>query len=595
MKHGGKGLLPLTLALLFCLGLLPASAMAEEPEGSISPVEDEGQIGETQDVIPIIDSGPCGDSVNWRLTENGALVILGSGDMWDYTVQNAPKWMSSYARQITRIVVMEGVTGIGEKAFFTGPYPQQIKPEEILLPQSLRKIGNFAFTLSVYGSLTLPDGLQEIGEDAFEGCQITGELRIPGTVQRIGSCAFLDCAELESLVLAEGVKEIGSQAFARCGSLREVHIPAGVTSIGYRAFGVGLNSLTDVYYGGNLAEWEQIAAEEAVMPSARVHCADGDLVPHTADRCGDDLIWSLDDNGVLLISGSGDMWDYELENPSWREERDRIREIEILPGTTGIGALAFANCSNLERVSIPEGVTGIRRSAFNGCISLGEIQFPESLEQIGDSAFYNCGLIGVTIPENVTSLGGSAFGNCSKLKNVSIPGSVSCISRFAFSGCEALESVSLGEGVSDIDLQAFLRCSSLKEVFFPATLTEIGDLAFCYCTGLEQIFFEGGAPRFGEDVFGGVIAAAYYPAWDPGWTEEVRQDYSGKLYWSPWAIYGDINGDGLADVLDLIRLRKFFAGEEVKLLELTADVNGDGEITTLDLIQLRKLLVGLEN
>ena len=593
MKYGRKGLLALALALLLGLGLLPASAMAEEPEGSISPVEDEGQIGETQDVIPIIDSGPCGDSVNWRLTENGALVILGSGDMWDYTVQNAPKWMSSYARQITRIVVMEGVTGIGEKAFFTGPY--QIKPEEILLPQSLRRIGNFAFTLSVYGSLTLPDGLQEIGEDAFEACQITGELRIPGTVQRIGSCAFLDCAELESLVLAEGVKEIGSQAFARCGSLREVHIPASVTSIGYRAFGVGLNSLTDVYYGGNLAEWEQIAAEEAVMPSARVHCADGDLVPHTADRCGDDLIWSLDDNGVLLISGSGDMWDYELENPPWREERDRIREIEILPGTTGIGALAFANCSNLERVSIPEGVTGIRRSAFNGCISLGEIQFPESLEQIGDSAFYNCGLIGVTIPENVTSLGGSAFGNCSKLKNVSIPGSVSCISRFAFSGCEALESVSLGEGVSDIDLQAFLRCSSLKEVFFPATLTEIGDLAFCYCTGLEQIFFEGGAPRFGEDVFGGVIAAAYYPAWDPGWTEEVRQDYSGKLYWSPWAIYGDINGDGLADVLDLIRLRKFFAGEEVKLLELTADVNGDGEITTLDLIQLRKLLVGLEN
>ena len=80
MKYGRKGLLALALALLLCLGLLPASAMAEEPEGSISPVEDEGQIGETQDVIPIIDSGPCGDSVNWRLTENGALVILGSGD-----------------------------------------------------------------------------------------------------------------------------------------------------------------------------------------------------------------------------------------------------------------------------------------------------------------------------------------------------------------------------------------------------------------------------------------------------------------------------------------------------------------------------------
>ena len=534
MKHGRKRLFALTLALLLGLGLLPVTALAEEPEGSISPVAEEaGQIGETEDVIPIIDSGPCGDSVNWRLTENGALVILGSGDMWDYTVQNAPKWMSSYARQITRIVVMEGVTGIGEKAFFTGPY--QIKPEEILLPQSLRRIGNFAFTLSVYGSLTLPEGLQEIGEDAFEGCRITGELRIPGTVQRIGSCAFLDCEELESLVLAEGVKEIGSQAFARCGSLREVHIPASVTSIGYRAFGVGLNSLTDVYYGGNLAEWEQIAAEEAVMPSARVHCADGDIVPHTADRCGDDLIWSLDENGVLLISGTGDMWDYELENPPWWEERDQIRELQILPGVTGIGALAFANCSNLERVSIPVGVTGIGRNAFNGCISLGEIQLPESLKQIGARAFYNCGLIGVTIPDGATSLGESAFGSCGKLTYVTIPGSVGCISSSMFSTCKALSAVNIGEGVETIGYWAFGLCESLRSLRFPSTLSQLGEAPFYSCRNLEQIFFTGPAPSFEEQSFYGVEATAYYPEEDATWTEERRQDYGGTINWAPYA------------------------------------------------------------
>ena len=179
MKHGRKRLFALTLALLLGLGLLPVTALAEEPEGSISPVAEEaGQIGETEDVIPIIDSGPCGDSVNWRLTENGALVILGSGDMWDYTVQNAPKWMSSYAKQITRIVVMEGVTGIGEKAFFTGPY--QIKPEEILLPQSLRRIGNFAFTLSVYGSLTLPRACRRSGRTPLRPARSPASCGSPG-------------------------------------------------------------------------------------------------------------------------------------------------------------------------------------------------------------------------------------------------------------------------------------------------------------------------------------------------------------------------------------------------------------------------------
>lgn len=255
MKHGRKQWLALTLAVLLGLGLLPNTALAEEPEGSISPVvEDEGRIGETEDVIPIVDSGQCGDSVNWRLTENGALVIYGSGEMWDYTVSKPPKWMSDYAKKITRIVVMEGVISIGEKAFYTGPYPQQIKPEEILLPGSLREIADYAFANSVHGSLTLPEGLQEIGEGAFVNCKITGELRVPGTVRRIGKQAFNSCEELETLVMADGVQEICEEAFTQCSSLREAHIPASVTAIGYRAFGWNLNSLTDVYYEGSKAE-----------------------------------------------------------------------------------------------------------------------------------------------------------------------------------------------------------------------------------------------------------------------------------------------------------------------------------------------------
>ena len=550
MKHGRKQWLALALTVLLGLGLLPTAALAEEPEGSISPVvEDEGRIGETEDVIPIIDSGQCGDSLNWRLTENGALVIFGSGNMWDYTVQNAPKWMSDYAKQITRIVVMEGVRSIGEKAFFTGPY--QIRPEEILLPQSLKKIGNFAFTLSVYGNLTLPDGLQEIGEDAFEACRITGELRIPGTVQRIGSFAFLDCDELESLVLAEGVKEIGSQAFARCGSLKEVRIPASVTSIGYRAFGVGLDSLTDVYYGGSLADWKQIAADEAVMPSARVHCADGDIVPHTADHCGDDLIWSLDENGVLLISGSGDMWDYDVENPPWWEELAQIRELQILPGVSGIGTHAFSGCSDLERVSIPEGVTRIGQNAFSGCKALQKIDLPVSLRTIEECAFIGSGLVNVRIPEGVARLDRAAFYDCKNLKSVYVPGSIDCVGESAFTGCEALVSVSLGEGVCVLEEHTFFRCRSLKEVRFPSSVTEIGNWAFCHCTDLTRIHFDGQAPSVGQDAFLNDVATAWYPAEDPSWTEEIRQSYGDTISWAPYdAAISDSCGENLRWILE---------------------------------------------
>ena len=554
MKHWHQQLLALTLALLLCLSLLPTAALAEEPEGSIAPVEESGQIGETEDVIQIIDSGQCGDSVNWRLIDNGALVVFGSGDMWDYTVQNAPKWLSDYCWQITRVVVMEGVTGIGEKAFFSGPY--RIRPEEILLPQSLRKIGDFAFTMSVYGSLTLPEGLQEIGEDAFEACQITGELQIPGTVQRIGRYAFLDCAELECVVLEEGAGEICAEAFARCGSLKEVHIPASVTAIGYRAFGVGLNSLTDVYYGGSMAAWKQITASETVvMPSTTVHCADGDIPPshddEDGDRCGDDLTWSLDENGVLLISGTGDMWDFDTSNPPWRDSSDQIRELQILPGVTGIGNFAFVNCSNLERASIPEGITRIGQHAFSSCTSLRELKLPESLMTIEMGAFLDCGLIAAAIPESVTSLGESTFNGCMSLKSVSVPGSAGCVSRLMFNTCKALAGVSIGEGVENIEYGAFGLCESLNSLRLPSTLRKVGEAPFYSCRSLEQVFFTGPAPSFEEQSFYGVEATVFYPAGDSSWTEEVRQNYGGTINWVPYdaASFGTC-GDDLHWILE---------------------------------------------
>lgn len=55
---------------------------------------------------------------------------------------------------------------------------------------------------------------------------------------------------------------------------------------------------------------------------------------------------------------------------------------------------------------------------------------------------------------------------------------------------------------------------------------------------------------------------------------------------------GDANGDGNVDVLDLVRLRKSLAGNQVQLNASCADLNGDGQVDGLDLLRLRKLLVG---
>lgn len=146
-------------------------------------------------------------------------------------------------------------------------------------------------------------------------------------------------------------------------------------------------------------------------------------------NCGKDgsnVTWTLDSAGLLAISGTGEMADYESKTDSASGEEittapwgNQAKTVVIGDGVTGIGAAAFYGCSGLTSVTMGSNVTDIWDGAFSGCTGLTGIVLPGSVTGIGEYAFSNCeSLTAIEIPAGVTTLGNSAFFGCDNLKEV---------------------------------------------------------------------------------------------------------------------------------------------------------------------------------
>ncbi len=77
----------------------------------------------------------------------------------------------------------------------------------------------------------VPDGIENIGDNAFDSCESLTSVTLPEEVASIGNFAFLGCINLSSITLPEGLTSIGDFAFRDCKSLSSITLPEGLTSI----------------------------------------------------------------------------------------------------------------------------------------------------------------------------------------------------------------------------------------------------------------------------------------------------------------------------------------------------------------------------
>ncbi|MGN0606416.1 MAG: leucine-rich repeat domain-containing protein, partial [Oscillospiraceae bacterium] len=210
-------------------------------------------------------SGSCGENCTWSFDETtGTLTISGSGDMENYNSLSDMPWYS-YCENIKSIIIENGVTSIGDNAFYN---------------------------CSNLTSITISDSVTSIGIMAFGFCRNLISIKIPKSVTSIGGGAFFYCCDLTSITIPDGVTSIGEGAFYNCMSLKSIKIPNGVTSIGKEAFS-DCSELTDVYYSGTETEWNsiEIGSDNGFLINATIHYNNNSSADDSGS-CGENCTWS---------------------------------------------------------------------------------------------------------------------------------------------------------------------------------------------------------------------------------------------------------------------------------------------------------------
>ncbi len=349
--------------------------------------------------------------------------------------------------------------------------------------------------------------LLEIGESAFEGCQLPETLIIPDSVTRIGKNAFKGCTNIRELTLPPSVTDIKEGAFAECTKLTRVYGGTNVEWIGASAF-EGCTGLLTV---------EPMPALKAVSKKAFYGCRNLRVVPW------DETATQLKTIAESAFGGC-----------------QKISSV-VLPETVSIlGNAAFSKCTSLETVVLSSKIKTIPVSCFSSCSALRDVTFKEGLQTIEYGAFAECNNLNeVIFPDSLVSLSEVTFSGIQKLHigaglseitHNSLPVAVETVTlsesnshfylssgslvvaetetliwgngwehmltfdrpfkavgEYAFNGRTNLYVITLPEGCESIGNRAFSYCTKLVEVNLPSTLKSMYKESFNQCPASEDM------------------------------------------------------------------------------------------------------------
>lgn len=455
-----RHILGLLMAICLLAGLLPVTAMAAEDPGAVYDYQ-----FVTEDTIEIM--GYNGTETNLVIpSQINGYTVVGIGDL---------DLLGDDTDTVESVVVPDTVKYIERFAY----YP------------------NTAYYVSSLTKVTLPEGLETIGDNAFASAPGLSEINLPSTLKSIGERAFMNC-NIDNFTIPAGVEYIGANAFNE--TYMAVRKANEVRARGGDPF---------IVIGGELVKY---AGDDTVVtvPDGVRGIATDAFSPYGGDVTSITLPDSVE---YIAEEGFSDL--------------SALATVNFGSGLKEIGDTAFSGCDSLNNVVLPEGLKKIGDNAFARCSSLDSISFPGTLETL-----YPGSLRGTPYWENLPggenylgsvfcfketeldpwspfhvdvrpgTLGIMEWQSSQYDTTMSLPDGLRYIGPDAFpDGMYELVDFTLPESVTYIDHEAGVPISAVRDL--PDALTYIGDKAFSgHSIDISYLEIPNGVKYIGEKAFG---------------------------------------------------------------------------------------------